>query len=133
MDCLKEYGIFNCQHFKLTQKKVLCDGVSSPWLLLAKSIIIKGSYTHITNVRKTNIKIRRSGISSHTEPPTGVIETVCSQPSTTQEPPSEISQVNPGSSSVTRARKASPRADLNTRSPLRLRRGKKVMFSPGYM
>lgn len=124
MDCLKEYGIFNCQHFKLTQRKVLCDGVPSPWLLLAKSIIVKGSYTHITNVRKTNIKVRRSGISSHTKPPTGGTETVCSQPSTTHEPPSEISQINPGSSSVTRARKARPRADLNTHSPLRLRRRK---------
>lgn len=106
--------------------------VYSPWLLLAKSIIIKGSYTHITNVRKMNVKVRRSDISSHTNHPTGSIESVCSQPSTTQKPPTKISQVNPGSSSLTRGTKASPRTDLNTSSPIRLKRRKKLMFSPGY-
>lgn len=57
-------------------------------------------------MRKTNVKIRRSGISSHTKHQTGGIEIVCAHSSATL----PNVQVNSGSSSVFRARKVNPRS-----------------------
>lgn len=78
-------------------------------------------------MRKTSVKVRRSGISSHTKHQTGGIEIVWAHSSATL----PNGQVNSGSSSLSRARKINPRSRSQHLFPfLKTKEKKKTWYFP---